>query len=190
MPIIIDNLYWMGINIILAFLGIAFGWMFFYTRRPLFSFIFFILWVLFIPNTIYLITDLEYFPKQWLSMDLLGKLILFIQYGILASLGVITFIIAMYPVDKVFTKLHLKKRKSLKFIILLLVNFFIAFGLILGKFQRTHSWYIFTDYKRVVEDTITVFQTPILLILVFFFGIVLNLTYFGFKNVIHFKKFN
>ncbi len=185
MEIVYGNLEWMGENLGLAMLGLIFGWLFFYARKPVTSTVLFILWVLFVPNTIYLITDLEHLYRQWGGVEWGARIFLVLEYWLLASLGVVTFIASMYPVDKVFTKLRLDKRNNLKFIILLLVNLFIAFALILGKFQRTHSWYIFTDFNRVISDVLGVFTTPVLLILVLFFGVIINLTYFGFKNMIH-----
>lgn len=184
MQIVFENFDWIGLNLTLALLGLVFGWLFYYAKRGLFSVIFFMLWVLFIPNTIYLITDLQHLPKQWVSVDLLVKPILIVQYGAVSFFGIVTFIVGMYPVEKVFKKLPTKNKDFLKFMILLFANLFIAFALILGKFQRTHSWYVVTDFPRFLTDIITVFQTPILLILVLFFGVVINLTYFGFKNVI------
>ncbi len=187
MELALNNLNWMSLNLGLAFLGLLFGWMFFMSKKTLFSIIFFILWVLFVPNTIYLITDLQHLPKQWVRVDLIPKIILILEYGVLTLFGIISFIISMYPVDKVFTELHLKRKKHTRFAILVLVNLFIAFALILGKFQRTHSWYVFTDFHRVLGDITAVFKTPILLWMVFFFGVVINLTYFGFKNIIQIK---
>ncbi len=184
MYFVLDNLSWMSFNIFLALLGVVFGWMFFYSRKPLISLVFFILWVLFIPNTIYLITDLQHFPAQWIKVDLLSKLLLIFEYGTLTCIGIITFIVSMYPVDKVFGEFHLKKKSEIKFLILILVNLFIAFALVLGKYQRTHSWYVFSDFSQVLSDAFTVFKTPPLLIMVLFLGVVINLVYFGFKHVV------
>ena len=123
-------------------------------------------------------------PKQFIQADFLTKVILLIEYGFLSLVGIISFIVSMYPVDKVFRELKIKRKSALRFTILLLVNLFIAFALILGKFQRTHSWYVFTDTQRVITDVVEIFRNPILLGMVLFFGIVINLTYFGFKNII------
>lgn len=184
MYFVLDNLSWMSFNLFLSLLGVTFGWMFFYSRKPFFSFIFFVIWVLFIPNTIYLITDLQHLPAQWVKVDLLPKLILLIEYLGLACIGIITFIVSMYPVDKVFDEFHLKKKPEIKFFILVFVNLFISFALVLGKYQRTHSWYVFSDFPKVSSDVTIILKTPELLATVLFLGIVINLTYFGFKNVV------
>ncbi len=184
MYLALENLSWMYINLLLALSGVVFGWLFFYSRKPLISFIFFILWVLFIPNTIYLITDMQHLPLQWIKSDILGKLLLTVEYVTLTCIGIITFIVSMYPVDKVFSEFHLKKRPGIKFFILVLVNLFIAFALVLGKYQRTNSWYIFTDLPKVIFDITTTLKTPELLSMVFFLGVVINLVYFGFKHII------
>lgn len=180
----LENLSWMSFNLFLALLGVVFAWFFYYSRKPFFSFIFFILWVLFIPNTIYLITDLQHLPVQWIKVDLLPKLILLIEYIGLAIIGIITFIVSMYPVDKVFSEFHLKKKPEAKFMILVFVNLFISFALVLGKYQRTHSWYVFSDFPKVSSDVTIILKTPELLATVLFLGLVINLTYFGFKHIV------
>ena len=171
-------------NIGLALLGIIFGWLFFYSKRTVLAYIFFFLWILFIPNTIYLITDLQHISKQWVGINYFERFLIVSQYLVLAVLGVVSYIVAMHPIEKVFNELKLKRRRNVRFIVIVLVNLFIAFGLILGKFQRTHSWYIFTDFNRVISDVTAVLKAQELLGVVLLFGVVINLVYFGFKNMI------
>ncbi len=187
MDIFFHNFSWMGFNLFLAFLGMLFGWLFYWSKKSYLAFIFFVLWILFIPNTIYLITDLEHLYDQWGITEFIPTVLLIIQYLIVAAIGIITFIMSMHPIDKIFSKFHLKKHPNLRLSILLLVNLFIAFALILGKFERTHSWYVFTNTPRVLDDIQSVLTSPILLSLVFFFAIVINLTYFAFKKIIPVK---
>lgn len=188
MQIVYENFLWMGLNVALAILGVSLGWLYYFIRKPLISLIFLILWVLFIPNTIYLITDLQHFLKQWDGALTSIKPVLIIQYALLFSFGLITYLLSMYPIDKIFEELHLKKKDHIRFLIILFFNLLIAFALVLGKFQRTNSWYIFTDPQQVYKDSISVLINPSLLILVFIFGIFINLIYFGLKNYIFIKK--
>ena len=180
----INNLNWMAFNLFLAVLGVLFGWLYYYSKKKVFSIAFFILWILFLPNTIYLITDLQHIYKQWSNPYLEVQLTLIVQYFLIALLGITTYLMAMYPIDKVFTNLHLKRKPKVKLTLLITINIFTAFALILGKFQRTHSWYVFTDFLRVLSDIKEVVTNPILFSLVLFFAFVINLTYFAFKKVI------
>lgn len=184
MDIFFNNFSWMGFNLFLAFLGMLFGWLFYISRAKLPSILFFVLWVLFIPNTIYLITDLEHLYEQWGITTLFPTILIILQYLVISVIGIVSFIMSMHPVDKVFSKLHLKKHPAMKLMILVSVNMIIAFALILGKYERTHSWYVFTQTSRVLEDIVSVLTSPLLFSLVIFFGVVINLVYFAFKKVI------
>lgn len=150
----------------------------------------FFLWLLFLPNTIYLITDLQHLPAQLLkSKDMTGQVILIIQYVVLAALGVVTYIYALEPVRK-----YLKNSKKDVFVqngIYILLNYIIAFGVILGKVQRTHSWYVFTDPVRVTGDIMATITQMHLIVWIIVMGTVINVLFFLFRNYFplpHFKK--
>ncbi len=184
MEILIKNLDWMAFNVMLALLGLIFAWLFYYAKNRFFSVVFFILWILFVPNTIYLITDLQHIYTHWYKVPSFLKIILIAQYVTVATLGVLTFIASMYPINKVFKQLNINHNPLLKALMVIIFNMLIAFALILGKYERTHSWYIFTNFPRVLDDVLSVMTNPILFSMVILFSIVINLTYFAFRNVI------
>jgi uncharacterized membrane protein len=184
MDVFFNNFSWMSFNLFLAFLGIVFGWLFYYSRSRILSILFFILWVLFIPNTIYLITDLEHLYDQWGETSFFPTILLILQYLIVSLVGIVSFVMSMHPIDKIFSTLHLRKYPTIKIGIIILVNILIAFAIILGKFERTHSWYVFTQTPRVIDDIISVLTTPLLLSLVLLFAFVTNSVYFAFSKLI------
>lgn len=181
MDIFLFNLDWMSLNLFLAFLGVLFGWLFLKARNRFLQILFFLLWFLFVPNTIYLVTDLQYIPEQWEKVNVFFKLLISIQYFILVLLGPITFILGMYSVDKVFREIHLRKKSKLRILILITLNFLIGFAVVLGKFLRTNSWHVFTEFPRVVSDAVALLSDQNLVALALGFGIFTNFIYFGYK---------
>lgn len=176
MDIFLDNFWWMGINVGLAALGLIFAFAFLRSKSYFLKFIFFVFWVLFVPNTIYIITDLQHLPKQFFSVDILFKILLTIQYFVLIALGVVMYIFSIYLIELFFQKRKKDQKNSGLFVFLF--NFLIAFAVAIGKVQRTNSWDIFTDPFLVFSDfysTAASYQTMLFVIV---FGLILNILYF------------
>jgi len=179
-----ENFGWMGFNVILACLGMIFGLSFLKVRKGILKLVFLVLWILFLPNTIYLLTDLQHLPKQaFAQANLLARVLIFIQYVVLFVFGVFTFVYGLFPIEKLF---HLagKKEHKLKVVLLVLFNFAIAFGVGMGRIERTHSWYVFTQPSRVVDDIFSLLTTSSSLLFVILFGVLCNLFYFSFHKVV------
>lgn len=167
-------------NLALASLGFVFALAYLHSKSDLLRIPLFILWFLFLPNTIYLITDLEHYFVQLAQVDFFGSVLLTIQYTILTALGILTYFAGMMPMEKFF-----KRRKSKNYSwIFLGFNFVIAYAVVLGKIERTHSWYVFTQPFRVLTDVVNVLTTPMLILLVVLLGIAFNLIYFFFRKKI------
>lgn len=178
MDIFVSNFWWMIPNVALASLGFVFALLYLKTKSGVLRIPLFILWFLFLPNTIYLLTDLEHLFAQLPNVDLFGAVVLVIQYTILAALGILTYFAGMMPMEKFFKKSKMKSYGG----VFLIFNFAIAFAVVLGKIERTHSWYVFTQPLRVVEDITNILMTPVLLVSVILFGILFNLIYFTFRK--------
>src|SRR3989337_2974809 len=123
MDIVAYNLSWMSFNLALAILPVIFMVLFFTLRNRFLKGIFFILWFLFFPNTIYVLTDVEHIIRQWPEV-----------------VGLCAFLIALFPFEK-----QLQKYTTKQVTILLIIgyNFLIGFAMILGKVERVHSIDIF-----------------------------------------------
>jgi uncharacterized membrane protein len=173
MPILIDNLYWMGWNIFLSFLPVIFGYLGIKYSKKKYSLLFFILWFIFFANSIYLVTDIQYLPTQF-SINPLFDFLLIVEYFVLVLLGVVTYFYSLLPIIKFIEK----GRKKLTFEIFLF-NFVIAFGVILGKVERTESWDLILNPSKVIGDIIRTINSPALILSVILFGVVINLIYFA-----------
>lgn len=177
MNILLVNTFWITGNILLGVIAVVLGWLALKVKSPMKKAILGFLWLLFIPNTIYMLTDIIHFQNQFLHVEGLHKIILVLQYGTVVLAGFVTFFLGLYPFEKILTKLY-RKNVSLVWPLLFIANFIIAFGLVIGRIQRTNSWEVFTNFPKVIQDVMNVLVSTELMILVIFFGILNNLIYF------------
>jgi uncharacterized membrane protein len=185
MPIILDNTIWMIWNVALAFVGYGFGWLFFTTKNRLLLVVYGVCWVLFVPNTIYLITDLFHLADQWSLVGKAGQYILVLQYGILTVLGFYTYVWAVRIFEKRFQLVWHSLQKKFHFfkkidtwMLMGVFNFAFAFAVGMGRTQRTNSWEMASNPVRVVRDIVSVASQYELMICVILFGIGMNVFYF------------
>lgn len=182
MDILLDNLKWMTENVLLAFTGVIFGWLYFYSQKKLFKILFFILWFLFIPNTIYLISDMQHFPGQLLKLRFEYQILLLAQYIVIFLLGIVTFLFGLYPLEKALFEKKQKKTKKTFTSIIILMNFLIAFAVFLGKVQRISSYQILTDPQKVFKTSLDLISTPNMIMVIFLFGLFANIVYFTWRK--------
>lgn len=170
----------MAFNTVLAFVPVVLVVVLRQKLSRIVHFAIFLLWLLFLPNTIYLITDLQHMGAQLLRSGMGEQLLLIFQYVTLAVLGVVTYVYGLEPISTVLK--IMKVRQVNKDVLYILLNFLVAFGVILGKVQRTHSWYVFTQPQRVVDDVLATFSDMGLMVWVFFIGVVINSFFFLFRK--------
>jgi uncharacterized membrane protein len=136
--------------------------------------------LLFIPNTIYVLTDIYHLFPQLPFLPSIYLPALIAQYVILLNVGVITFVLGIGQLEKFLKQLHY--RNEMKYIIICILNFLISFGVILGRFQRTNSWEVFTHPIKVTNDVLASFFTTEHMIYVLSFGFFCNILFFGLRN--------
>jgi uncharacterized membrane protein len=125
-----------GLNSILALIPVLFGWLMIKTKHQFLQVAWALIWFSFLPNTLYILTDLRYLPSQWNDVTNVSKPGLAVQYGMYELLGVSSFLLALYPLEKYL--LHSRWRENLWIpaLLLIVLNFFIGFGIVLGRVQR------------------------------------------------------
>src|SRR6185437_320786 len=101
MPILIYNAGWMLYNCFLALLALGFGYFFLVSKNKKAKFLFGILWLLFLPNTIYIFTDLEHLIDQWPLLPWNFRILLALQYLLLEIFAFATFAFGLYPFEKI-----------------------------------------------------------------------------------------
>ncbi len=176
MNILLSNVEWMLWNIFLAALSIILGRASLKVKPKILHALALVVFLLFIPNTIYIVTDLGHLFQQWVGVFGWLKIILVVQYVIVTPIGFITFIYAM----KLF-KMNLAKftRKLRGNRVMILMNFIVSFGVVVGRVQRANSWEVFTNPARIYRNTLTTLISPRLMIYVFVLGLFYSIFYFA-----------
>ena len=171
MHILYYNFSWMWFNLYLAVLPLIFCWLFFRIKNKFFKYVFGFLWLLYLPNSIYIFTDLHHLIEQWGRVSEEVKVLLAAQYIIFEAIGLAAFIVGFAPLERFFRPWQL-----------ITLNFLFGFAMVLGKVERVNSWDIFTDLGRVINSIIHIISSIELLGLVLLFGLFSNFFYFLFKD--------
>jgi len=182
MNILIDNVFWMVFNCMLAVISVFFSWFFLRTKQPFFRVICFFLWFVYLPNTLYLFTDLIHLLRQWVRVEDSDKVVLLFQYFALEVVGFMTFMLAVAPFERFLFTSKCRKEKKLNYTLILLVNFSIGFGIVLGRVERINSWEIVTAPLNVLNSVLQVIGSVELIFVSLLFGIFANCLYFLFRK--------
>lgn len=178
MDILLYNVGWMVINIFLAFVAVISGFALLKFKNFGLKIVFFLIWITFIPNTIYIVTDIIHIFDQFNEVSSLVKSILIFQYFILEVAGIVSFVASVHVFEKMLDLSPLKKRKIATTSLIILLNFLIGFGVVLGRIERTNSWEIFIDPRKVLNDAQNVASSVMLILMSMFYGEVGVVVYF------------
>src|SRR3989344_5911307 len=173
----LNNFNFIWFNSYLALVAVLFGWLMSKANSTFAKLCTGAIWLLFLPNTIYILTDVSHLFEDWPKVDNLFRGILIVQYGLFSLVGIFTFIISVY----FFQKLLQGKKKKIQpstYLAIIFLNFLVGFGVIMGGIERTNSWHLFTDPIRVIEDVVDVLTSQELLLLSIGTGVLANLIYF------------
>jgi uncharacterized membrane protein len=179
MHVLLDNMSMICLNSSLALIPILFGWLMLKTRHRALRVIFALLWFFFLPNTLYILTDLRHLPEEWDVLSAAGKLGVAVQYCVFELIGVGSFLLALYLLEKTMLMSRWRENRVLLPLLLISVNFLMGFGIVLGRVQRLNSWDIFMDAPRVLHASFEVLSSLELLLSVVLFGVVANAVYFA-----------
>jgi uncharacterized membrane protein len=191
MQLFLSNIPWMLFNVLLAVIGMTLGLVALKITRLSLQLVVLFCWLLFIPNTIYLVTDLTHLSWQLSQVSLAMQVLITAQFFLLAGIGVVTFVVGFYPFEKV---LHSFKNNlpasrhgfhyDFTVEIILGMNLLIGFGLILGRVYRIHSWYVFTQTRRVIDAVVNFSKSPGLLVISILIGCVIFVSYYLLRDTI------
>lgn len=178
MDVFLNNFYFIWFNSYLALIPVLFGWLMSKAHSTFAKVWTGFIWLLFLPNTIYILTDIAYLFEDWPKVNNLFRAILITQYSFFALFGIIAFVIAIYFFHILLDGKFRKKIKPETFLAILTLNFIVGFGVVLGGIERTNSWYVFTNPIRVVNDILDVLSSKEMLMLSVGVGLLANTIYF------------
>jgi uncharacterized membrane protein len=145
--------------------------------------VFGLIWLLFLPNTAYLFTDLGHIPYQWThTASPSGRISLFVQYLLMELFAVMIFFYSCLPFEKIIERVNVFKKREV--IWLILFNFLVAFGMVLGRFEHINSHVLFINPLKVLGSVINIFVSFELLGLTFLYGLLCNIVYFLFRGLL------
>jgi uncharacterized membrane protein len=113
----------------------------------------FLTWLLFIPNSFYIVTDLFHLihvrsAPKWFDLLLIFSF---------AWNGIVCGIISLRKVEKV---VHVLKGQRFSLLLVLVVMWLIAFGIYIGRFLRFNSWDVITDPFSLLEEITSLIIHP------------------------------
>lgn len=140
-------------------------------------------WLLFFPNSPYIITDLmhlSHLPKHLLWFDSVG---IFIT----ALTGLVVGLYSMYNFQLLSKKLF---GNVIAWFLVLGSAVLSGFGLYLGRFARFNSWDLFSNPTHLIKQSIVETSNPLAIQTTLVFSIVLIGLYLSFYNLISLRHEN
>lgn len=141
--------------------------------------IFFILWILFFPNSPYIITDLFHLRIQT-NMPLWFDLVLILSF---TWIGLLFGLISLKNIELIFLK-HIKRKWLVNLLIVILL-FLSSLGVYIGRFLRWNSWDIIKEPVKLIFDIgdrlLNSINHPRTWGMTLFMGIFLNLIYWSLR---------
>jgi len=170
----LGNFRWMGWNLFLAIIPLALSYILFAERSPKrlsknpFWWMGLGLFILFLPNAPYIITDIIHFVDDSRALDISSNGIIFIlipQYVAFLLAGFQCYVLSMMNLGNYLTKIRLIKNPLG---IEIAITFICAIAVYWGRVNRLNSWDVFTQPQFVVKEAVNNLESPS-----FFFGTIL-----------------
>ncbi len=182
MDVLSFNAQWMLWNAILAVLPVAFAYLYFKADHGFYKIVLAVLWLLFFPNALYIVSDMEHVIWQWPLASFGERLLLLVQYLHLEVIGLLAYICGMYAFEKELR--HRFKKRHRKFVStsIIALNFIIGFAIVMGKVERVNSWDVFSATDTVISAAFNVLSSDELTIVSIMFGLFGNFFYFLFRD--------
>lgn len=178
MELLIFNIRWMSFNVFLAIIPIFFGILMYKTKSGNIRFLAFIIWLLFVPNTVYLLTDpvnlirdVKIFSGIYLVIDVF-------LYLILIPIGIFTYVLSVIYFEKMLNKLKQKATALPVFVL----NLLIGLGIVLGRVPRLNSWEALTNMNNVAMHILTIIKLPEFIVAVITCSVLCQLIYIKFRG--------
>src|SRR5579872_2382291 len=98
MRLLLGDLHWMAFNIALASIPVLLGVLLLLTKNKVIRTVLFLSWLVFLPNSLYLTADMTHvFETRYASLSFF--LIELMLYLLLFFIGILSFVLSLYPVE-------------------------------------------------------------------------------------------
>ena len=143
-------------NILLAFIPFIISslLLIFLKEKKYNRIIFFIgifLWIIFIPNAPYIITDFIHLGTSRSIPIIYDTLLLFSS----ASVGLILCFHSLFHIEQI---INIKYKRNMTSLVMIIILIMISFGLYLGRFLRFNSWDIFINHTSLIKNIWVIFS--------------------------------
>lgn len=166
------NVLWMGWNTLLAIVPIVLARTLHKSTSKFWQPLLFVVWLVFLPNTLYMITDvIHLFNPRFGQMTMLFKLLGVVLYLFVFGIAVGTFVLATRPVLQRYRLWLVGLKRKHQLLLFSLLSLLVGFAIGMGRFKRTNTWYLFTQPLRVVQDILSSFTDPTVLFLAAFYAL-------------------
>lgn len=155
------------------------------------EFIFMLLWLLFFPNSLYMITDYKYLSNYNIDLwgnftavsDNLAPWILLANLIISVTLGILVGLMSLEIIHNL-----LKKQYSGKvcWCIITVISLLSSFGIYIGRYARLNSWDIINPVKIILKSLDVL--TPFAPIYILIFTLLTMILYCGYRYFLYTLK--
>lgn len=183
-----ENFHWMGWNLFLAIIPCGLSFILFsksstkrspkrISHNPIW-WLGLALFVLFLPNAPYIITDIIHFVDDVRSLDVSTNGVIFIlipQYTIFLLLGYQCYVLSMINFTQYLSRLKLIRNTNW---LEISMNLICAIGVYWGRFNRLNSWDVFTQPQFVIRQALSNLTTPNFFIATTLFFVIFTSLYY------------
>ncbi|WAC03854.1 DUF1361 domain-containing protein [Lacinutrix neustonica] len=136
----------------------------------------FIVWLLFLSNALYIITDLYHLQRSTAQLIRLDTLVIIT----FATTGAVLFYCSLNKMMKIIKKHYKIKQEK---IVVILICFLSAFGIYIGRYLRFNSWEILSNPKPLINNVLLQPKAHIKAwLFTILFGLLLSFGHFIFKR--------
>lgn len=169
-------------NYVVALIAVISTYFFLRAKTRTSRFVLGLLWLVLMPNAAYLFTDFGHFTYEWDSRtELMIRISLLLQYFVLAVVSIATFVFSVFPIEKLLNTITLSR--NWKWSLVMLFNFVVAFGVVLGRFEHVNSNVLFIHPLSVLHLLESVVTSRSLMQDALSFGLLFNAVYFVFRKL-------